>query len=188
MERLGNSAPKLMEALTSQLNHQQQMRVFRQLLVDQVPIKDIANIASIMVESSEITKDPILIAADIRSGLKRSLTNSLVGPSKDFNIYTLSDNLEKMLMTSLSKAQQSGGQTALDSFPVEPSLLAQLQQNMPAVKEQLKQNGFKPILLVTPQLRPLLARYARTFAKGLVVLSYNEIPEDKNINVLGHLG
>ncbi|MBC7005303.1 flagellar biosynthesis protein FlhA [Photobacterium sp. BZF1] len=188
MERLGNSAPKLMEALTSQLNHQQQMRVFRQLLVDQVPIKDIANIASIMVESSEITKDPILIAADIRSGLKRSLTNSLVGSSKDFNIYTLSDNLEKMLLTSLSKSQQSGGQTALDSFPVEPSLLAQLQQNMPAVKEQLKQNGFKPILLVTPQLRPLLARYARTFAKGLVVLSYNEIPEDKNINVLGHLG
>ncbi|MBY5947931.1 flagellar biosynthesis protein FlhA [Photobacterium rosenbergii] len=188
MERLGNSAPKLMEALTSQLNHQQQMRVFRQLLVDQVPIKDIANIASIMVESSEITKDPILIAADIRSGLKRSLTNSLVGSSKDFNIYTLSDNLEKMLLTSLSKSQQSGGQTALDSFPVEPTLLAQLQQNMPAVKEQLKQNGFKPILLVTPQLRPLLARYARTFAKGLVVLSYNEIPEDKNINVLGHLG
>ena len=188
MERLSGSAPKLMEALTAQLNHQQQMRVFRQLLVDQVPIKDIGNIASIMVESSEITKDPILIAADVRSGLKRSLTNSLVGSSKDFNIYTLSDNLEKMLLTSLSKSQQSGGQTALDSFPVEPTLLAQLQQNMPAVKEQLKQNGFKPILLVTPQLRPLLARYARTFAKGLVVLSYNEIPEDKNINVLGHLG
>ncbi|WEM42975.1 flagellar biosynthesis protein FlhA [Photobacterium sp. DA100] len=188
MERLGSTAPKLMEALTNQLNHQQQMRVFRQLLVDQVPIKDIGNIASIMVESSEITKDPILIAADVRCGLKRSLTNSLVGSGKDFNIYTLSDNLEKMLLTSLSKAQQSGGPTALDSFPVEPTLLAQLQQNMPAVKEQLKQNGFKPILLVTPQLRPLLARYARTFAKGLVVLSYNEIPEDKNINVLGHLG
>ncbi|MGF1702731.1 flagellar biosynthesis protein FlhA [Photobacterium makurazakiensis] len=187
MERLGDTAPKLVEALTSQLNHQQQMRVYRQLLVDQVPIKDIATISSIMVESSEVTKDPILIASDVRCGIKRVLTNNLLGSGKDFNIYTLNDSLEKMLLTSLTKAQQSG-QTTLDSFPVEPTLLAQLQQNMPAVKEQLKQNGFKPILLVTPQLRPLLARYARTFAKGLVVLSYNEIPEDRNINVLGHLG
>ncbi len=187
MERLGELAPKLVEALTTQLNHQQQMRVYRHLLLDQLPIKDIHSIASIMLESSEVTKDPLLIASDIRCGLKRTLTNALVGETQDFNVYTLNDNLEKMLLAALNKAQQTG-QTALDSFPVEPNLLAQLQQNMPLVREQLKQQGLKPILLVMPQLRPLLARYARTFSKGLSVLSYNEVPEDRNINVVGHLG
>lgn len=187
MERLAQHSPKLAESLATQLTHQQQMRVYRQLLADQVPVKDTLNISSIMLESSEITKDPILIASDIRVGLKRTLTNHLVGTGNDFNIFTLSDSLEKMLMTALNKAQQAGA-VALDGFPVEPTLLAQLQQNMPNIREQLKQNGYKPVLLVAPQLRPLLSRYARTFAKGLVVLSYNEIPEDKNINVLGHLG
>ncbi|MGL6315284.1 flagellar biosynthesis protein FlhA [Vibrio sp. WXL103] len=187
MERLAQHSPKLAESLATQLTHQQQMRIYRQLLADQVPVKDTLNISSIMLESSEVTKDAILIASDIRCGLKRTLTNHLVGTGNDFNIFTLSDNLEKMLMTALNKAQQAGS-VALDSFPVEPNLLAQLQQNMPNIREQLKQNGFKPVLLVAPQLRPLLSRYARTFAKGLIVLSYNEIPEDKNINVLGHLG
>ncbi|WP_413112611.1 flagellar biosynthesis protein FlhA [Thaumasiovibrio sp. DFM-14] len=187
MERLGEIAPKLVEALTTQLNHQQQMRVYRQLLLDQLPIRDIHTIASIMLESSEATKDPILLASDVRCGLKRTITNALVGDSLDFNVYTLNDNLEKMLLTALNKAQQTG-QTALDSFPVEPNLLAQLQQNMPLVREQLKQQGLKPILLVMPQLRPLLARYSRTFSKGLAVLSYNEVPEDRNINVVGTLG
>jgi len=42
---------------------------------------------------------------------------------------------------------------------------------------------------VIPQLRPLLARYARTFTQNsLAVLSYNEIPENLRVNVIGALG
>ena len=66
--------------------------------------------------------------------------------------------------------------------------LAQLQQNMPLVKEQLQQQGYAPVLVVMPQLRPLIARYARSFSKGLKVLSYNEIPEDLRVEVIGTLG
>ncbi len=76
----------------------------------------------------------------------------------------------------------------LDSFPIEPNILSQFQQNLPLIRQQLKQQGLPPILLVMPQLRPLLARYARAFTQGLAVLSYNEIPENKNINVIGNLG
>ena len=45
-----------------------------------------------------------------------------------------------------------------------------------------------PVLVVMPQLRPLIARYARSFSKGLKVLSYNEIPEDLRVEVIGTLG
>jgi flagellar biosynthesis protein FlhA len=76
----------------------------------------------------------------------------------------------------------------LDSFPIEPNILSQFQQNLPLIQQQLKQQGLAPILLVMPQLRPLIARYARTFSQGLAVLSYNEIPESKQINVVGNLG
>ena len=77
---------------------------------------------------------------------------------------------------------------ALDNYPVDPQLLSQLQQNMPSVREQMKQLGAPPLLLVMPQIRPLLARYARLFAPGLHVLSYNEIPEQRDISVIGSLG
>lgn len=186
-QRLTQQAPKLAEALSAALNPAQQLKVYRQLLLDQVPLKDIRTIANSMLESSENTKDPILLAADIRYSLRRTLINLVAGQKNELNVYALSDELEQMLMTSLQQAQSSG-KIMLDSFPIEPNILAQFQQNLPLIKQQLKQQGMAPILLVMPQLRPLIARYARTFSQGLAVLSYNEIPENKQINVVGNLG
>ncbi|HCG8619684.1 TPA: flagellar biosynthesis protein FlhA [Vibrio parahaemolyticus] len=186
-QRLTQQAPKLAEALATALNPAQQLKVYRQLLIDQVPLKDIRTIANTMLESSENTKDPILLAADVRCALKRTLVNLIAGQKPELNVYALSDELEQMLLTSLQQAQASGT-VVLDSFPIEPNILGQFQQNLPLIRQQLKQQGLPPILLVMPQLRPLLARYARTFTQGLAVLSYNEIPENKQINVVGNLG
>ncbi|EMK3509892.1 flagellar biosynthesis protein FlhA [Vibrio parahaemolyticus] len=186
-QRLTQQAPKLAEALAAALNPAQQLKVYRQLLLDQVPLKDIRTIANTMLESSENTKDPILLAADVRCALKRTLVNLVAGQKPELNVYALSDELEQMLLTSLQQAQASGT-VVLDSFPIEPNILGQFQQNLPLIRQQLKQQGLPPILLVMPQLRPLLARYARTFTQGLAVLSYNEIPENKQINVVGNLG
>ncbi|ELH4835286.1 flagellar biosynthesis protein FlhA [Vibrio harveyi] len=186
-QRLTVQAPKLAEALAAALTPAQQLKVYRQLLLDQVPLKDIRTIANTMLESSENTKDPILLAADVRCALKRTLVNLVAGQKNELNVYALSDELEQMLMTSLQQAQ-AAGTIMLDSFPIEPNILGQFQQNLPLIRQQLKQQGLPPILLVMPQLRPLLARYARTFTQGLAVLSYNEIPENKQINVVGNLG
>ncbi|EKM30762.1 flagellar biosynthesis protein FlhA [Vibrio harveyi] len=186
-QRLTAQAPKLAEALAAALTSAQQLKVYRQLLLDQVPLKDIRTIANTMLESSENTKDPILLAADVRCALKRTLVNLVAGQKNELNVYALSDELEQMLMTSLQQAQ-AAGTVMLDSFPIEPNILGQFQQNLPLIRQQLKQQGLPPILLVMPQLRPLLARYARTFTQGLAVLSYNEIPENKQINVVGNLG
>ena len=186
-QRLAQQAPKLSEALSAALNPAQQLKVYRQLLLDQVPLKDIRTIANSMLESSENTKDPILIAADVRCSLRRTLISLINGDKKELNVYALSNELEQILLSSLQQAQ-AAGPVMLDSFPVEPNILNQFQQNLPVVRQQLKQQGMPPVLLVMPQLRPLLSRYARTFARGLAVLSYNEVPENKQINVVGNLG
>ncbi|NIY83660.1 flagellar biosynthesis protein FlhA [Vibrio hepatarius] len=186
-QRLTQQAPKLAEALGATLTPAQQLKVYRQLLLDQIPLKDIRTIANTMLESAEHTKDPILLAADVRCALRRTLVNLIAGQKNELNVYALSDQLEQMLLSSLQQAQ-ANGPVILDSFPVEPNILSQFQQNLPLIKQQLKQRGLVPILLVMPQLRPLIARYARTFTQGLAVLSYNEIPENKQINVVGNLG
>jgi len=58
---------------------------------------------------------------------------------------------------------------------------------LPKVKEQMKAIGKEPVLLVPPQLRPLLSRYARLFAPGLHVLSFNEIPDEHELRIEGSL-
>ncbi|WP_031814448.1 flagellar biosynthesis protein FlhA, partial [Vibrio parahaemolyticus] len=94
-QRLTQQAPKLAEALAAALNPAQQLKVYRQLLLDQVPLKDIRTIANTMLESSENTKDPILLAADVRCALKRTLVNLIAGQKPELNVYALSDELEQ---------------------------------------------------------------------------------------------
>ncbi|PAU53856.1 flagellar biosynthesis protein FlhA [Pseudomonas sp. PIC25] len=187
MQRLALQAPKLAENLKSQLSYSQQHRVYRQLLQEQVPLRDIVTIASTLLESSETTKDPVLLASDVRYALRRSIVSAIAGERSELAVFILENALENTLLSALSIAQQAGP-VSLDNIPVEPSLLNQLQSTMPVMKEKLRQAGHPPVLTVIPQLRPLLARYACVFSPGLHVLSQNEIPERVGVNILGTLG
>jgi flagellar biosynthesis protein FlhA len=189
MERLTALSPKLASALDKALTHTQLLRVFRVLLAENVSLKDIVVIATTLLDSSESTKDPILLAAEVRCALRRQIVSGLYGKKKDMPAFNLSGDLENMLLGSLNQARQNnGGKVALDNYPIDPQLLSQLQLNMPVAREQMKQQHTPPLLLVLPQVRPLLARYARLFAPGLNVLSYNEIPENREVSIIGTVG
>lgn len=184
--RLGLQAPKLAEDLASALNFSQLLRIYRQLLTEQVSLKDIVTIASTLLESAAVTKDPILLTADVRYALRRAIINSVNGDKSSLSVYTIDNELENLLLSALNQSQQAG-KVALDSFPVDPNILSQLQNTMPMIHEQMKAQGYAPILLVAPQLRPILSRYARLFASGLQVLSYNEVPDDSDLSIVGTL-
>jgi len=187
LQRLTQQAPKLADALKQQLTLTQQHRVYRQLLQEEVSLRDIVSIATALVEGSESTKDPVLLAADVRFALRRNIISSIAGDRSELSVFVLDNNLENTLLSALSIAKQAGP-VSLDNIPVEPNLLNQLQTAMPVVKEKLRKEGHPPILAVMPQLRPLMARYARVFSPGLHVLSQNEIPEKVGVNILGSLG
>jgi flagellar biosynthesis protein FlhA len=189
MDRLTALSPKLASALDKALTHTQLLRVFRVLLAENVSLKDIVVIATTLLDSSESTKDPILLAAEVRCALRRQIVTGLCGKKKDMPAFNLSGDLENMLLGSLNQARQNnGGKVTLDNYPIDPQLLSQLQLNMPVAREQMKQQHAAPLLLVLPQIRPLLARYARLFAPGLHVLSYNEIPENREVSIIGTVG
>lgn len=161
--RLASMAPRLAEDLSAALNYSQLLKVYRALL----------------------TEDHILLAADVRLALRRSITHPFVR-KQELTVYTLNNELENLLTNVVNQAQQ-GGKVMLDSVPVDPNMLNQFQSTMPQVKEQMKAAGKDPVLLVPPQLRPLLARYARLFAPGLHVLSYNEVPDELELKIMGAL-
>ncbi|WP_276641873.1 flagellar biosynthesis protein FlhA [Siccibacter turicensis] len=183
--RLSSQAPKLAEDLNAALNYSQLLKVYRQLLTEGVSIKDIVTIATVLVASSATTKDPVLLTSDVRLGLRRSIATPLVR-NQTLSVYTLQNDLENLLLGVVNQTQQAN-KVSLDSVPVDPNMLTQFQSTMPQAKEQMKAAGKEPVLLVAPQLRPLLSRYARLFAPGLQVLSYNEVPDELELKVLGSL-
>lgn len=188
IERLTAIAPALADALGKCLTHSQLRKVFRTLLAENVSIKDIETVSATLVEAAETTKDPLLLVAEVRCALRRQIVAGLGAQHEALQGFSLTVELENILLNALSLAEQSGTRVPLDNFPVEPNVLSQLQTHMPAVVEQLKQMGVAPVLIVVPRIRPMLARYAKLFSPDLTVLSYNEIPDNKEVNVVGTLG
>ncbi|WP_175885479.1 flagellar biosynthesis protein FlhA [Burkholderia sp. BCC0044] len=188
IDRLTSIAPALADALGKSLTHSQLRKVFRALLTEHVSIKDIESVAATLVDAAETTKDPLLLVAEVRCALRRQIVAGLGIQQAALKGFSLTAELENILLGALSRAEQSGTRAPLDNFPVEPNVLSQLQTHMPAVVEQMKQMGTAPVLMVVPRIRPMLARYARLFSPGLTVLSYNEIPENKEVSIVGSLG
>lgn len=185
--RLKEISEDLSDAFSSALTPMQQLKIFRALLADKVSLIDIETIATTLINISETTKDPILAASDVRLALRRAIIRQINGDRDSMAVMTLSSQLEQTLLGSLQQASQSG-KVSLDDFHVDPELIRKFQEVMPDASKTMKENGLKPVLLVHPQLRPLLARYARTFSPGLNVISHNEIPEFLQIDVVLSLG
>ncbi len=188
MERLAGLAPRLADALGKAMTHVQLLKVFRTLLTENVSLKDVVPIATSLLETADTTKDPVLLAAEVRCALRRQIVEALAGQRAELKVFSLTGELENMLLGALNQARQGGAKVVLDNFAVDPNLLSQLQTHMPQARDQMKQMATPALLLVMPQIRPLLARYARLFAPGLNVLSYNEVPEQREVSIVGTVG
>ncbi|MGI9274229.1 MAG: flagellar biosynthesis protein FlhA [Endozoicomonas sp.] len=190
LDKLKQSAPKLSEELTpGKLNTNTLQQVFQSLLHDNVPLTDIRTIAGTLLDASTRHTHPTALAQEVRVALRRTILDNLVGMETMIPVATLAQPLEQLLLQAFQKIQQQGGgQFAPDAIPLEPNVTEQIQQHMPETMRQMMNTGQTPILLVAPQIRPLLARFARLCAPELAVLSYNEIPDNRQITVALNLG
>mgnify|MGYP003574309341 FL=1 len=71
---------------------------------------------------------------------------------------------------------------------VEPGMLEQLQNAMQQTARQQEVSGEDSVLLVAAAIRPWMAKFARHSVPGMRVLSYNEIPDSRQIKVISTIG
>ncbi|WP_067583345.1 flagellar biosynthesis protein FlhA [Endozoicomonas ascidiicola] len=188
VDKLATLSPKLAEELVpGKLTISTLRTVFQQLLIDKVPLTDLRTIGGALLDGAGRNSHPVLLAQDVRVALRRTIIDELIGMEPNVPVITLAQNLEQLLLQAYQTSQQTG-QFAPDAIPLDPNVTRQLQQYMPEVTEKQQTAGKRPILLVAPQLRPLLARFARICAPELRVLSYNEIPDNRQIAVEATLG
>lgn len=70
---------------------------------------------------------------------------------------------------------------------LEPQMMDRLHQSLAEKAQSQEIAGEPAVLLVAPQVRPWLARMMRNI-RNLHVLAYNEIPDDKRIQMLAAVG
>lgn len=186
-QRLANQHPELAETLAGVITPNLQMQIIRQLLAQQVPIINVRTIANTIIESIDTVKDPILLSSNIRVALKRTIINLISPNHKTLQAFIINPSLEGELKSAISVAQQNDPTIPLDSIPLEASILQKFQNRMPTMVQTMQSQNLPPVIVVPPTTRPMLAKLAKAFANELIVLSYNEIPNDYGLNVLGEI-
>ena len=182
MEVLKRSSPKLVENLTPKpLALSVISRVMQNLLQEQVSIRDLRTIAETLADHGQQSQDAGVLTALVRVALGRQIVQNIYGMASELAVMTLHPSLEQILQQS---AQGKDGQI----MAFEPGLAQMMHNSIKESTQNQLAKGEPAVLLVAQNLRPFLARMLRHSIQGLNVLSYDEIPEDRQIKVVASVG
>jgi flagellar biosynthesis protein FlhA len=155
-------------------------RVLKQLLHEQVPIKDMVTILETIADVAEYTKNVDLIVEQVRARLARVITSIYKDQEGVIKLLTLSAPTEQRLLDHLQE-NESGRQLLLN--------VGQINKVVETISEEAQkvlQKGIAPvILIVDPMLRKPLAEIFERFGLEVVVLSHAEIDPNAKFEVLG---
>jgi flagellar biosynthesis protein FlhA len=182
LNRLGKSAPKLIEDLVPKLLPMSVVvKVLQYLLLERVPIRNLRTICETLAELAPKNQDPVSLVAAVRVALGRSIVQNIGGLRQELPVITLDPALEQVLQDSMA----GGGDT---SPGFEPGLADRIQTALADSTRRQEAAGEPAVLLVAPKIRPWIARLMRHSTPALSVLAYNEIPENRRIRVIAAVG
>jgi len=179
MDRLASASPKLVEELTPKLLAMSTItRVLQNLLEENIPLKNIRKIAETLAEHGARSQDPDALSAAVRVALGRSIVHNVAGARPELPVMTLEPELERIL----NESAQEGG-----SMGLEPAMVERLHESLKEKAQSQEVAGEPAVLLVAPQVRPWMSRMMRNI-RNLHVLAYNEVPDDKRIQMIAAVG
>jgi flagellar biosynthesis protein FlhA len=182
LDNLAKTCPKLVENLVPKvLPLGVIVKVMQNLLEERVPIRDLRTIAETMAEHAPRSQDPDILTAAVRVTLSRMIYQQINGMEAYLAAMTLDPKLEQLLLKSVQGVSDGG-------VGVEPGLADQMLTALMHNTQRQELNGQPAVLLVSPPLRQWLARFVRGAVRGLHVLSYNEVPENKQVKVIATIG
>src|SRR5680860_1025226 len=186
--QLEKISPKLAEELVpTTVSISLLLKVLQNLLKEEVPIRDMRSIAEAIVNVHPKSQDPRLLTTVARQALRRMIVQTICGNDQEIPVIALDPDLEQLLLKSVQQSQQSGGQEDI-GMVLEPNMVEKLQRSLQDSVQRQEILGKPAILLVSAPLRPVLAKFASYGVERLHVLSYQEIPDNKQITIVASVG
>ncbi|MDP4153146.1 MAG: flagellar biosynthesis protein FlhA [Bacillota bacterium] len=172
LDNLKQTQPALVDEVTPKLFSLGEIqKVLANLLRENVSIRDMATILETMADYSTYTHDPDLLTEYVRQKLKRTISNKFI-PSGKARVITISTQLEDMIAENIHKSEQ-GSYVVL-----EPEYLQKLASAVKAACEKFASIGITPIVLTSSMVRRFFKKLVEPIIPDLVVLSYNEVDSD----------
>jgi flagellar biosynthesis protein FlhA len=154
-------------------------KVLQNLLKEGISIRDLVTIFETLADYAPTTRDPDILTEYVRQKLKRAISNKFFTGDEMTSVVTLDPKIEQEIMGAVKQTEQ-GTYITLD--PEKTKAV------MDSVKDEimkLEELGKNPIVVTSPIVRTYFKRLTADYFKDLIVISYNEIDSNVELQSVG---
>jgi len=160
------------------LNLGEIQKVLSNLLREEVAIRDLVTILEALSDAARATKVPELLTEYVRQSIGRQIIAPYLVDHKLF-VLTLDPELEQVIKDGIQQTEQGS------FLALEPQITQKLLSRLVDWTGRVMNAGHQPVVLCSPVVRFHLKRLTEKMIPNLVVVSYNEVLPDINVESLG---
>ncbi|MFA1820659.1 flagellar biosynthesis protein FlhA [Virgibacillus oceani] len=180
IDHIKESYPILIEEVTPEpLSVGDVQKVLAKLLKENVSIRNLPVIFETLADFAKLTSDTDLLAEYVRQALSAQITRQYVQDNASLKVITVTGKVEKMIAESIQQTEH-GNYLSLD--PDDQ------QQIINIIHEEVEKVAIQQdtaVVLCSPAIRMYLKQLIERFMPQVVVLSYNELEPNIQVQSVG---
>ena len=150
-------------------------KVLQNLLREGISIRDLLTVFETMADHAATTRDTDVLTEYARQSLKRAISSKYFPANEVTSVITLDPKVEQDIMGSVKQTEQ-GAYLTLDPEKTK-AIMASLETEI----QKLENLGKNAIIITSPIVRMYFKKLTEDYFKDLIVVSYNEV--DSNIEL-----
>ena len=183
LDDLELSQPNLVQTVVPKIIPLHQLtKILQNLLKEAVPISDLHVVISELAAQNTQKMSNDDISEAIRPKLVPLLIQRLTKFKEKLPLLTLAPELEQLILTSV---RQNPDEKML---LLDGSLAKNILSNVNEASEALSKENKAVFLIVAPQIRRHVANFIRSQLPAVNVLSFTELPENRNVEIAYTIG
>ncbi len=180
VNNLKETNPSLVEELVPKLlGLGEVQKVLQNLLREGISIRDLLTIMETLADYAATTRDVDILTEYVRQSLKRAISTKYFPAHETTSVITLDPKVEQEIMGSV-KQTENGAFLNLD-----PGKSRAIMDSLKKESEKLENLGKNPIIITSPIVRMYFKRLTEDYFRDLVVVSYNEVETNVELQSVG---
>ncbi|BCG48907.1 Flagellar biosynthesis protein FlhA [Citrifermentans bremense] len=180
LDGIAATLPKVVDELVpSLLSLGTVLRVVKNLLKENVSIRDLRSILETLADYGGVTKDPEMLTEFVRQSLGRYIVEQYKREDNTLCIVSMDREVEEIIADGVQLSEQ-GSYLAID-----PNVAQRILHAIKRHAEKFESTGALPVLIASPTIRRHVKKLTERFMPNLAVISHNEIPPNIKIQSLG---
>lgn len=180
VSNLRETNPSLVDELTPKLLGLGEIqKVLQNLLKEGISIRDLLTIFETLADYAGMTRDTDVLTEYSRQSLKRAISSKYFPANETTSVVTLDPKTEQDIMASVKQTEQ-GAYLTLD-----PDRTKAIMKSVETEISKLENLGKSTIVITSPIVRMYFKKLTEDYFKDLIVISYNEIDSNVELQSVG---